>query len=66
MEQCSVYCVNTEKDAVADILERNDKRIKVAMVGTDFTIVLTRTDNRSPYVGFVGSLEFETFGDMDE
>lgn len=65
MEQCNVYCVTTEKDAVADILGRNDKRIKVAMVGTDLTIVLTRTDNRLPYIGFVGSLEFETFGELE-
>ena len=65
MEQCSVYCINTEKDAVGDILERNDKRIKVALVGTDMTITLTRTDNRQPYVGFAHGLEFETFGELE-
>jgi len=61
MEQCSVYCINTEKDAVADILERTEKRLKVAMSGTDMTIILTRQDPRQPYVGFMGGLEFETF-----
>ena len=65
MHQCSVYCVNTETDATADILERSDKRIKVALVGTDLTITLTRLDNRSPYVGHMGSMEFETFGEME-
>jgi len=66
MEQCSVYCVNTETDAVADILECNDKRIKVAMEGTDITITMMRDDTRSPYVGFLGNMEFETFGELEE
>jgi len=65
MEQCSVYCVNTETDALADILERTDKRIKVALVDTDITIALTRSDTRSPYIGFVGNMEFETFGELE-
>lgn len=65
MDQCSVYCVNTNNDAVADILERNDKRIKVAMVGSDLTITLTREDKRSPYIGYLGGLEFETFGELE-
>jgi len=65
MEQCSVYCVTTETDAVADILERTDKRIKVAMAGTDITVTLTRSDARAPYIGFLGNMEFETFGEME-
>ncbi len=65
MEQCSVYCVNTETDALADILERTDKRIKVALVDTDITITLTRSDTRSPYIGFMGKMEFETFGELE-
>ena len=65
MEKCSVYCINTEKDAVADILERTEKRLKVAMSGTDMTIILTRQDPRQPYVGFMGGLEFETFGELE-
>lgn len=60
-----VYCVDTEKDAVADVLEQNDKRIKVALVDTDITIVLTREDVRYAYIGFAHGLEFETFGDME-
>lgn len=65
MKQCDVYCVSTEKDARADVLEQNDKRIKVALVGTDITIVLTREDVRSPYVGFAHGMEFETFGELE-
>ena len=65
MEQCNIYCVNTENDALGDILERNDKRIKVALVGTDMTIVLTRQVTVQPYVGHMAGLEFETFGEME-
>tara|TARA_R110000850_G_scaffold164452_2_gene289551 strand:- start:2727 stop:2924 length:198 start_codon:yes stop_codon:yes gene_type:complete len=65
MEQCNIYCVNTEKDVIGDILERNDKRIKVALVGTDMTIVLTRQVTSQPYIGFLSGLEFETFGEME-
>ena len=65
MQQCSVYCVNTNKDVTADILEHSDKRIKVALVDTDMTIVLNRTDTRQPYIGFAYGLEFETFGELE-
>jgi hypothetical protein len=65
MKQCNIYCVNTEKDAIADILECNDKRIKVALAGTDMTIILTRQVTTQPYIGFLTGLEFETFGEME-
>lgn len=65
MKQCTLYCVDTESDVVADILEENDRRIKVAVVNTDITVVLTRTDIRYPYVGRVGGMEFETFGMLE-
>lgn len=66
MEKCSVYCVNTEKDVVADILSKSDKRLKVVVEDSDITIVLQREDTRAPYIGFLDGLEFESFGDMDE
>ena len=65
MKQCSVYCVDTKTDRVADILEENDKRIKVAFENTDITLVLVRQDTRFPYIGFVNGMEFETFGEME-
>ena len=65
MKQCTVYCVNTEKDAVADIMEQSTKRLKVALVGTNITITLTRQDTRRPFIGRTGNMEFETFGDME-
>jgi len=65
MDQCGIYCISTGRDALADVLERSDKRIKVALVGTDITITLTRQDGRAPYIGHAGGLEFETFGGQD-
>jgi hypothetical protein len=65
MKQCSIYCVNTGKDVVADIMERSDKRIKVVLVDTNTTITLTRSDIRRPYIGFLSGLEFETFGELE-
>lgn len=65
MKQCLVYCDSTKHDALADILEQNDKRIKVAFVGSDVTLVLTRTDTRFPYIGNEHGMEFETFGELE-
>jgi hypothetical protein len=65
VRQCSVYCINTQVDAVADVLEESTKRMKLALVGTDITIVLTRSDTRRPYVGRMGTMEFETFGELE-
>lgn len=70
MEQCTVYCINTETDAIADILQKNDKRIRVAFIETDITVDLYRQDVRMPYVGSIDlpntKLEFETFGVIEE
>jgi hypothetical protein len=66
MDQCDVYCVSTDKDARADIINCNDKRIKIVLKGTDITIILTREDTRSPYIGFAHGMEFETFGEIEQ
>ena len=65
MKQCSVYCINTEKDATADILQQTSKQMKVATVGTNLTIVLSRKDTRQPYIGRIANMEFETFGELE-
>lgn len=65
MKQCSVYCINTEKDATADILQQTSKQMKVAIVGTNLTIVLSRKDTRQPYIGRIANMEFETFGELE-
>lgn len=66
MNQCHVYCVTTETEALADILEVSDRRIKVVMVGTDMTITLSRQSLRQPYIGYLADMEFETFGELEE
>lgn len=65
MKQCSVYCINTGKDATADILQQTSKQMKVAIVGTNLTIILSRKDTRQPYVGRIANMEFETFGELE-
>ena len=66
MDQCSIYCVNTKSEQIADVLERNDKRLKVAFEGTNITLVLTREDTRRPFAGVMHSMTFETFGELEE
>lgn len=65
MKQCSVYCINTEKDVIADILQQTSKQMKVVIVGTNLTIILSRKDTRQPYIGRVANMEFETFGELE-
>lgn len=65
LAKCDIYCVSTEKDAIADILEISDKRIKVVLVGTDMTITLSRSVTTQPYIGYLHGMEFETFGDTE-
>jgi hypothetical protein len=39
--------------------------MKVAIVGTNLTIILSRKDTRQPYIGRVANMEFETFGELE-
>lgn len=66
MEKVSVYCINTEKDLVAEVLERSDKRLRVVFVDTTLTLTLSRKDTRGPYIGTSAGLEFETFGTEED
>jgi len=65
-EKISIYCIDTEKDAIGEILEKSDKRIKVVLEGTTLTITLTRSDLRRPYIGHAAEMEFETFGILED
>ena len=65
MEKCSLYCVTKETDTEVDILTKSDKKIKVVIPDTNITVTLSRSDTRSPYIGWAGKLEFETFGELD-
>ena len=62
LEQIELLCITNDKKVMADVLNCNDRHLKVAVVGTNLTILLHRTHPvyGRPYVGNVGSLEFRT------
>ncbi len=62
MDRVKVTNTNNGKDADADVLQRSDKRLRVALVGTNITINMTRSDTRRPYVGSMNGLEFTSNG----
>lgn len=62
MNQIKVTCTDNGKTMTADVLSRNDKSLKVAIVGTTLRLTLSRTDTRKPYVGSSAGLEFTTNG----
>lgn len=62
MDVCKVTNTNNGRTLDADVLQRGDKRIRVAIQNTDLTITMTRDDVRRPYVGRVAGLEFTSMG----
>lgn len=60
-----VLVVNTgnDKTVKADVLERSDKTLKVAIVGTNIVLYLKRTDVKKPYVGNFKNIEFTSEGE---
>ncbi len=58
MEKVEITCTNNGKTKMADVLSRNDKRIKVAVEGTQITIEMGREDVNKPYIGHTAGLEF--------
>lgn len=62
MDIVKVTNTNNGKTVEADVLQRSDKRLRVALVGTSITITLTREDTRRAYVGTTNGLEFTSMG----
>lgn len=62
MNKCKVTNLNNGKTVEADVLQRSDKRIRVALCGTNITINLVREDVRKPYIGRTNGLEFSSMG----
>jgi hypothetical protein len=58
MEQIEITCIDNGKTKTADVLNRTDKYMKVALDGTTMTIELVRTDLNRPYIGTKAGLEF--------
>ena len=59
METITITCTNNDKTKEAEVLERNDKYLKVQVPGTQLFIELFRDDVNTPYVGHAVGLEFE-------
>ena len=53
-----LICTNNGLSKPAEVLNENDKYLKVVVEGTTMTIELTRTDLNRPYVGNKAGLEF--------
>ena len=59
METIDITCTNNGKTKRAEILNRNDKYMKVVVEGTQLFIELFRDDVNIPYTGRTAGLEFE-------
>ncbi len=62
MNRVKVTNLNNERSVDADVLQRSDKRMRVALVGTNIVINLTRDDTRRPYIGSLNGIEFASQG----
>ncbi len=62
MNRVKVTNLNNERSVDADVLQRSDKRMRVALVGTNIVINLTRDDTRRPYIGSLNGIEFSSQG----
>ena len=58
MEQIEITCTNNGKTKQAEVLQQNDKYMKVALEGTQITIEMHRQDLNKPYIGHTAGLEF--------
>ena len=59
METIEITCTNNGKTKTADVLNKNDKYMKVMIAGTQIAIELFRQDLNSEYRGHTAGLEFE-------
>ena len=51
METVTIKCVQNGVTAIADVLEKSDKRLKVAFKNSDITVVLYKKDPKSKLYG---------------
>ena len=62
-EQVMVHCTDKDQDVKADVLNKSDYALKVALVGTKIVINLKRADLKKQYVGDLHNMEFTSTGD---
>ena len=58
MEKIEITCTNNGKSKIAEVLQKNDKYLKVVVEGTQITIEMFRQDVNIPYKGHTAGLEF--------
>ncbi len=58
MEQIEITCTNNGKTKTAEVLQQNDKYMKVVVESTQITIEMFRQDVNKPYIGHTAGLEF--------
>ena len=58
MDMITITCTNNGKTKKAEVLNQNDKYMKVVLEGTQITIELFREDVNKPYVGHTAGLKF--------
>ena len=64
MDRTTITNTETEVTADADILEKNDRRMKVAFDGTHLALELYKATPQSKvYVGHLHGMEFTSTGD---
>jgi len=59
MEKITITCTNNGKTKEAEVLNKNDKYVKVVLSGTQLFIELYRDDVNIPYTGRTAGLQFE-------
>ena len=59
MEKITITCSNNGKTKEAEVVNKNDKYLKVVLPGTQIVIELFRDDVNIPYTGRTAGLEFE-------
>tara|TARA_B100000674_G_C37844496_1_gene916935 strand:- start:495 stop:692 length:198 start_codon:yes stop_codon:yes gene_type:complete len=59
MEKITITCSNNGKTKEAEVVNRNDKYLKVVLPGTQIVIELFRDAVNIPYTGRTAGLEFE-------
>ena len=58
METIEITCTSNNKSKTAEVLNKNDKYMKVVIQGTQITLELFRQDVNKPYTGHTAGLEF--------
>ena len=64
-EQIDIISTSNGKVVKADILQKSDKFLKVALAGTNLTLSLHRDNMNKKYVGHMSGLEFYSTGEVN-